>query len=91
MVKVKLFGVLRDRVESGEVSVPGNKTIERILHHLADSYGPAVADLLLEEKDGELKKRTPVVILIDGISQTDLQRVVGDGEVVSIFPAVAGG
>ena len=91
MTKVKLFGVLRDRAKSTEVSVPGDRTIWQILGLLGKIYGPAVGDLLLEEKDGEMKKRHPVVILINGVSQVNLDRVVGDDETVSIFPAIAGG
>ena len=91
MAKVKLFGALRDRAATHEVAVPDGKTIRQILVYLADEYGREVGDLLLEKKDGELQKRHPVVILINGISQVDLEKVVGDGEGVSIFPAVAGG
>lgn len=91
MAKVKLFGILRDKAKCRETSVPGDKTIRQLLGLLGDEYGPAVGGLLFEERDGELRKRPPVVILIDGISQTDLHRVVGADEVVSIFPAVAGG
>ena len=91
MTTVKLFGVLRDKVKSSEVSIPADRTIRQILGRLAKIYGPAVGDLLLEKKDGELKKRYPVIILINGISQVDLDRVIGDNETVSIFPAIAGG
>lgn len=91
MATVKLFGVLRDRAKIKEVSLPGDMTIHQILVNLGEKYGPEVKELLFEEKEGKLVKRPPVVILINGISQVDLERVVGDDEVVSIFPAVAGG
>ena len=91
MTQVKLFGALRDRAATHEVTVPDGKTIRQILVYLADEYGRDVGELLLEEKGGEMQKRHPVVILINGISQVDLEKVVGEGEGVSIFPAVAGG
>ena len=91
MTKVKLFGALRDTVKRREVAVPADLTIWQIMSHLKERYGPAVGSLLFQEKNGGLVKRDPVVILIKGISQTDLHRVVPDGEVVSMFPAVAGG
>lgn len=91
MTKVKLFGVLRDRAQGDEVAVPAGKTIWEILGLLGEEYGSEVKNLLLEEKDGQMRKRHPVVILINGISQVDLDRVVGDDETVSIFPAIAGG
>ena len=90
-ITVKLFGVLRDRTRTNRVQVEGKKTILRILEHLSELYGPAVRNLLLEEKDGKVNKRLPVIILINGISQIDLGRIVEDGETVTIFPAVAGG
>ena len=90
-ITVKLFGVLRDRTKTNCVQVEGEKTILRILEHLAELYGPEVRNLLLEEKDGKVNKRLPVIILINGISQIDLGRIVEDGETVTIFPAVAGG
>ena len=90
-ITVKLFGVLRDRTKTNCVQVEGEKTILRILEHLSELYGPAVRNLLLEEKDGKVNKRLPVIILINGISQIDLGRIVEDGETVTIFPAVAGG
>jgi molybdopterin converting factor small subunit len=91
MATIKLFGALRDRAKTGLVRVEGEKTLLGILEHLAELYGPEVRNLLLEEKDGKLQKRLPVVILINGISQIDLVRIVGDGETITIFPAVAGG
>jgi molybdopterin converting factor small subunit len=91
MIRVKLFGVLRDTVKSGEIAVPADLTIWQIMEHLKGRYGSAVGNLLFQEKDGGLVKRAPVVILIAGTSQTDLRRVIRDGEVVSIFPAIAGG
>ncbi len=91
MAKVKLFGVLRDRAGTGRVEVPGEVTIRGILEYLAETYGPPVRDLLLEEKGGRPVKRQPVVILIGGRPQLDPDRKVGLEETVTIFPAVAGG
>jgi len=91
MATVKLFGTLRDRAGTGRIQVEGGKTILRILEHLAELYGPEVRNLLLEEKDGKMCKRLPVVILINGISQINLDRTVGEEETVTVFPAVAGG
>ncbi len=91
MTAVKLFGVLRDRAGTGKVEVPEEMTIRGILENLAETYGEPVGSLLLEEKDGGRVKRQPVVILIGGIAQPDLERKVGREETVSIFPAVAGG
>lgn len=91
MAKVKLFGALRDRVGRREVEIPDGLSLMGILTSLAERYGDPVAGLLLEESDGTLKKRQPVVILISGHTQKDLARVVTNGETVSIFPAVAGG
>lgn len=91
MAKVKLFGVLRDRAGSGETELAGDLTVFGILERLGERYGPEVEGLLLEEKDGRTVKRPPVVILIEGRPQINLERRVGSGETVSIFPAVAGG
>jgi molybdopterin converting factor small subunit len=51
-ITVKLFGVLRDRTRTNRVQVEGEKTILRILEHLAELYGPEVRNLLLEKKTG---------------------------------------
>ncbi|MFH1037725.1 MAG: MoaD/ThiS family protein [PVC group bacterium] len=91
MPTVKLFGVLRDRARTGRVSISGKKTILEILKHLAAVYGSPIGELLLETRDGEMVRRPPVVILINGVSQTDPGRVVGEEESVTIFPSVAGG
>jgi molybdopterin converting factor small subunit len=91
MTKVRLFGALRDRVGRNEVDLPGGTSLMGILASLAELYGEPVGRLLLEESDGTLKKRQPVVILISGRTQKDLDRLVTNGETVSIFPAVAGG
>jgi len=91
MATVKLFGTLRDRAGTARIRVEGGKTILWILEYLSELYGPEVGNLLLEEKDGQMRKRLPVVILINGISQINLDRTVGEEETVTIFPAVAGG
>jgi len=91
MTTVKLFGALRDRAGTGKVEIPEGVTIREILDRLGEKYGPPVRDLLLEEKAGRPVKRQPVVILIAGLPQLDLERRVGPEETVSIFPAVAGG
>ncbi|MDP8236321.1 MAG: MoaD/ThiS family protein [Candidatus Erginobacter occultus] len=88
---MKLFGALRDRAGTGMVEAPGGMTIRGILEYLGKTYGPPVRDLLLEEKDGRQEKRQPVVLLIEGRPQIDLEREVGRDETVTIFPAVAGG
>jgi len=66
-------------------------TIRGILEYLGQTYGSPVRDLLLEEREGATLKRQPVVILIEGRPQIDLERPVGLEETVTIFPAVAGG
>jgi molybdopterin converting factor small subunit len=91
MATVKLFGVLRDRAGLGETEFTEDLTLLEILEHLGERYGSGVEQLLLEEKDGRGVKRQPVVILIGGMAQIDLERKVGREETVSIFPAVAGG
>ena len=88
---MKLFGALRDRAGTGKVEIPEGMSIRGILEYLGQTYGPPVRDLLLEEKDGRKEKRQPVVILIEGMPQRDLEREVGRDETVTIFPAVAGG
>ncbi len=91
MPTVKLFGALRDRAGTDRVSVRGERTIRQILEVLSKEYGPPIRDLLLEEREGELVRRTPVVILINGVTQLDLNRTVHEEESVTIFPSVAGG
>jgi MoaD family protein len=91
MATIKIFGTLRDRAGIGQIKISGGKTIWQILALLGEKYGDLVRRLLLEEKDGELVKRAPVVIIINGHTQVDLRRIVEDGETVTIFPAVAGG
>ena len=91
MAKVKLFGVLRDRAGTGEAELAGDLTLREILERLGERYGPEVERLLLEERDGRKVKRHPVVLLIGGMPQIDLERPVGTDETVTIFPAVAGG
>jgi len=91
MATIKIFGTLRDRAGIGQIKISGGKTIWQILALLGEKYGDSVRRLLLEEKDGELVKSAPVVIIINGHTQVDLGRIVEDGETVTIFPAVAGG
>ena len=91
MTTVKLFGVMRDRAGTGAVELPEGVTIRGILERLSETYGPPARDLLLEERDGITVKRQPVVILIGGMPQLDLDRPVNRDETVTIFPAVAGG
>ena len=91
MATVKLFGTLRDRVGKDRVAVPRGMNIRQILDLLGEEYGEQVRGILLEEKDGKLIKRAPVVIIINGNTQVDLSRVVDEEDIVAIFPTVAGG
>lgn len=91
MATVKLFGALRDRAGTGKTEFGEELTLLEILKLLSEVYGPQVGELLLAEKAGRPVKRQPVIILIGGLPQTDLERKVGREETVTIFPAVAGG
>jgi MoaD family protein len=89
-VQVRLPTQLRDAT-SGQASVPAaGQTVAEVLADLTAAY-PALAGRIVTG-DGSLHKFVNVYLNDDDIRYLDkLDTKVGDGDQISILPAVAGG
>lgn len=91
-ITVKFFANFSEAAGKNQEVVCGNTDLASLLELLARKYGNNFVRLLYSEK--EHKIRTTVAILING-RRIDLNRELKvqlkDGDVLAIFPPVAGG
>lgn len=91
-MQVRIFATLRPLVGAREVEVEvrAGDTVRSVLEGLGDAY-PALYERILDE-DGRIK--SSIHVLVNGRSVKYLQGLdtaIGDGDRLSLFPAVGGG
>ena len=85
MPVVKLYANLRKLAGMKELSIPGG-TVGAVVSDLVRQH-PPIGDLLF--KDGGLAPH--IVITLNGQNTINLETSVTEGDVVAIFPPIAGG
>lgn len=91
-VTVKFFAGFREATEKKQESIQGVNNVTSLLEELACKFGEKLAELLYSSNTREL--RETVNILVNGRRLDLLQKLntpLKDGDVVAIFPPVAGG
>lgn len=87
-VKVKFFGILRDRVGKKEIDLEDFDKIKDLIESLDEKYG--LKEMLIENE----KLRPYVNILVNGENirfKDGLDTKVKSGDQIALFPAAAGG
>jgi molybdopterin synthase sulfur carrier subunit len=85
MPTVKLFANLRKIAGTNEIAVSG-ANLRAVLNELVRSC-PALDGVILG--DGQLRRY--FIITINGNNATDLETTVAEGDLIAIFPPIAGG
>jgi MoaD family protein len=85
MPVIKLYANLRKLAGTKELSITG-ATVGAVVNELVRQH-PSVGDVVL--KNGELAPH--IVITLNGHNTMDLETPVTEGDVVAIFPPIAGG
>lgn len=90
-MKLKIFATYRETTGCRELDIPAPSTAMELLKYLSARYGPEMEKKLFEnssEISGE------VILLVNGRNIAHLDRentLLSEGDVVSLFPMVAGG
>lgn len=61
--------------------------LQMVINYLIDSYGDKIAKYLIDQKSNKLK----AIILINGVSISDLDYKISDSDIINIFQLVGGG
>ena len=88
LVKVKLFATLREIAGTRELDVEA-KTLGEVLEKIAEKFGEDMRKLLFDERGGANKA---LIFVLNGErvrARPELE--LGRGDVLAIFPPVAGG
>jgi sulfur-carrier protein len=85
MPVIKLYANLRKLTGTKQLSISGT-TVGAVVNELVRQH-PSVGDVVL--KNGELAPH--IVITLNGHNTIDLETPVTEGDVVAIFPPIAGG
>lgn len=93
-VKVKSFFHLRDLMRNGEVDlqVEAGSTVGNILDELVCRFGEEIRNALIDPQSGKVRPYYRVLVGGRDLHQMeDLDTPLSDGDVVALFPPVAGG
>lgn len=90
-VKILLFATLRERYGVKEVDVKCNGTIQSLVENAAKILGSSFINDILSKDGGNV--RDDLILMINGRNIKDIKGKVEikDGDVVAIFPPLAGG
>lgn len=91
-MQVKFFAYLRDFTRCKEVDFPYQSDMYQLTHALCDRYGEKLRGKMLTADGEELGEE--IIILVNGRHVAHLGGIHTEllpGDVVSIFPVVAGG
>ncbi len=93
-IMVKAFFGLRDVIgPSCDIEIGADGTLRDVLGCLIDRYGDAFYQVMYDPSTGDLKKENP--ILVNGRHYRSLEKALdtplAEGDLVAIFPPVAGG
>ena len=90
-MRIKFFATYRDITRCRELDIPAPSTAMALLQGLADAYGAAMEKKLFTPEGGI---SGDVILLVNGRHIAHLEggdTPLGEDDVVSLFPMVAGG
>lgn len=87
-----IFSQLLDAQDPVDVEFEGG-TLEELLHHLADRYGPKLETALFEGPQRRFKRTN--IVLLNGVSHWNLKKRLAsdlnEGDEVRLSPIITGG
>ncbi len=90
-VKVRLYGIFRDKVGKNEFLVNSENLLD-IIFHVASLMGKEGEKLLLNEDKSDINPLVKIVINGEKIVTRNTAEVsLKEGDVIAIFPPVGGG
>lgn len=89
--KIILFAAIREKYKTRELSVDCDGTILNLIENASKILGQEFIDDVYDKKNGKL--RDDMIIMINGRNVKDLEGEleIKDGDVLAIFPPIAGG
>jgi len=90
-VKVRLYGIFRDKVGKNEILINSKNLLDTIFH-VANLIGKEGEKLLLNEDKSDINPLVKIVINGEKIVTRNTAKIsLRQGDVVAIFPPVGGG
>jgi len=89
--KVKLFTTLREITGTKEIDLAA-ENISEVLGQLTERFGKKFVDAVYDPQTGELRPYYRILVNGRGLDpKTDLEKPLGEDDVIAIFPPVGGG
>ncbi len=90
-VKIMLFATLRSKYKTRELPVTCDGNLLNMIENASKILGPEFIDDVYDRKRG--KVRDDMIIMVNGRNIKDLKGdiILKDGDVIAIFPPLAGG
>lgn len=92
MTKFRFLGNLANLIPDGRLELEGNRSLRESLDAIGEKF-PALREALFDPETGGIRDAYNVVLNGEMVRFSDLglEHPVADGDVVQIFPPVAGG